>query len=964
MIIKLLKKTGIGSIFTISFFFLIPFAYAQKPYWQQQVNFNINVSLNDTKHTLDGFETITYQNNSSDTLGFIWFHLWPNAFKNDKTAFAEQTVDKLDNSVFYFSNIQDRGYINKLDFKVDGQIATLEDHPQYIDIAKLNLPNPLLPGKSISITTPFHVKLPKNFSRGGHINQSYQITQWYPKPAVYDRQGWHPMPYLDQGEFYNDFGNYEVAITLPKNYVVAATGDLQEADEKQFLLSRNKARQIEKPKQKKDIFAKKKNTVDDFPASDAATKTIHYKAGSVTDFAWFADKRFLVQHEVVTLPNNPKVDAYTFILPSKETLWKNSVSYTARALKFYSEELGDYPYASISIVCAPPQTASGGMEYPTITLINTYGKDEKDLDIVIAHEVGHNWLQGMIATNERDHAWMDEGINTYYEKKYREINYVPVAKAKKEFKGATLPDDPGELLLYSLIQERKDQPMETPSEALTRNNYAGVAYTKGALWTEKLEQTVGKEKMKQLMQAYFTQWKMKHPLPEDLKKVAETTSGQNLDELFNLIYLKGNLNNPETEKPVKVVGLIPPLDGKAKYITVGPALGYNAYDKLMIGAFIHNVGMPTNPLKFAIAPMFATGSKQVSFIGAAAYSFYTTPANAAIQKKIHSITPALTIAKFSTDEGEGDQYQKLYRGFVKVVPSIKAEFTKSSPTSNITKWIEWKSFFISEGQFDYKQRRLPQDTFQFYALKSGNINRAVHQLAFGITNKRHLYPYTAVAQLQKASDIIRATFTGNYFFNYSATQGVNIRFFAGKIFYATAKTDKLRFSNSRYHFTMYGANGDDDYTYSNPFIERNQSTEFKGKQIMIRDGGFKYRSDFSSERPGRTDNWMAALNLAFDVPNSINPLAILPIDLPLKVFTDIGTYAEVWDENNPNPKFLYSMGLQLPLLKCINIYWAIIQSKQFKAPNELNGTRWWQKNVTFSIDLQNAKPEISGINLW
>ena len=961
------KNRGTRCRYAILFCFIFlqfSLAFGQKPYWQQQVDFKINVSLNDVKHTLDGFETITYKNNSADTLSFIWFHLWPNAFKNDKTAFAEQMVEQLDNSEFYFSNSQDRGYINKLDFKVEGQVATLEDHPQYIDVAKLILPKPLLPGKSISITTPFHVKIPKNFSRGGHMDQSYQITQWYPKPAVYDRQGWHPMPYLDQGEFFNNFGNYEVAITLPKNYVAAATGDLQEESEKQFLLSRNKALQIEEPRQKKDIFAKKQNTVDNFPPSDRALKTIHYKAQSVIDFAWFADKRFIVQHDVVSLPTNPKVDAYTFILPSQQKLWKNSINFTTRALTFYSEQLGDYPYGTVSIVCAPPKTAAGGMEYPTITLINVSGADEKDLDVVIAHEVGHNWLQAILATNERNHAWMDEGMNTYLEKKYSAAFYVPVIKVKREFRGAALPDDPGELLLNSLIDTRKDQPMETSSEELTRNNYAGVAYTKGSMWMQKLEQTVGKDKMKELMQAYFSQWKMKHPEPGDFKQVAEKVSGQNLDELFNLLKTKGSLDNPQPLLPTKVVGLLAPLDGKAKYITVGPAIGYNAYDKLMIGALIHNINIPTHPFKFAVAPMYATGSKQFSFIGAASYAFYTGRKNDAVQKKIHSITPALTIAKFSTDDGDGDQYQKLYRGFFKVVPSLRAEFTKSSPTSNITRWVEWKSFFISETRFDFKQRSLPQDTFQYYAIKGNTINRAVHQLSVGIENNRHLYPYKAVGQIQKTGDLLRATFTGDYFFNYSSKQGVNIRFFTGKIFYTQSKTDKLRFGNSRYHFTMYGANGEDDYTYSNPFIERNQNTDIIGKQIMIRDGGFKYRSDFSSVRPGRTDNWLAALNLAFDVPNGINPLNVLPIDLPLKIFTDIGTYAEAWEENNPDPRFLYSMGLQLPLLKFINIYWVIIQSKQFKEPNELNGVKWWQKNLTFSIDIQNIKPELAGIKLW
>ncbi len=185
-------------------------------------------------NTLSGFEIIDYTNNSPDTLHYIWFHLWPNAYKNDRTAFSEQLLQN-GRTDFYFSNNEKRGYINQLDFKVDGITSNLEDHPQYIDVAKLILPAPLPPGKTIKITTPFHEKIPFNFSRGGYAGHTYQITQWYPKPAVYDKKGWHPMPYLDQGEFYSEFGNFNVQITVPKNYIVAATGELQNADERKWL---------------------------------------------------------------------------------------------------------------------------------------------------------------------------------------------------------------------------------------------------------------------------------------------------------------------------------------------------------------------------------------------------------------------------------------------------------------------------------------------------------------------------------------------------------------------------------------------------------------------------------------------------------------------------------------------------------------------------------------------------------
>ena len=172
---------------------------AQQPYWQQEVNYTIDVKLNDSFHTLDGFAKIQYTNNSPDTLHFIWFHIWPNAYKNDKTAFSDQLLEN-GRKDFYFSDNSQRGYINRLDFRADGATATMEDHPQHIDIVKVILPQPLAPGKRVEITTPFHVQLPHIFSRSGHIGKSYQITQWYPKPAVYDHKGWHPMPYLDQGE--------------------------------------------------------------------------------------------------------------------------------------------------------------------------------------------------------------------------------------------------------------------------------------------------------------------------------------------------------------------------------------------------------------------------------------------------------------------------------------------------------------------------------------------------------------------------------------------------------------------------------------------------------------------------------------------------------------------------------------------------------------------------------------------
>ncbi len=166
-----------------------------------------------------------YKNNSPDTLRFIWFHLWPNAYKNTETAFAKQR-ERFLNTSFIFSEEKKRGYIDSLNFTIDGIKAEWDYHKDWIDVAKVQLPKSLPPGDNITIETPFFVKLPKVFSRLGHTGKHYEITQWYPKPAVYDHKGWHPMPYLDMGEFYSEFGSFDVKITLPEKYRIMATGDL------------------------------------------------------------------------------------------------------------------------------------------------------------------------------------------------------------------------------------------------------------------------------------------------------------------------------------------------------------------------------------------------------------------------------------------------------------------------------------------------------------------------------------------------------------------------------------------------------------------------------------------------------------------------------------------------------------------------------------------------------------------
>src|SRR5665647_1110752 len=233
---RLLYKYIFKKYLLLNLGLFLPFLNAaSQDYFQQEVNYKIHVALNDKKHELNGFESVEYINNSPDTLIFLYFHLWPNAYSNNNTALARQVFNMKGRGKL-FNDEELKGYIDSLDFKADRnqvQWDLLQGSP---DICRIILNEPLNPGDTVRITTPFHVKIPKGVtSRLGHIGESYQISQWYPKPAVYDRSGWHQMPYLDQAEFYSEFGRFDVSITLPANYIVGATGKLENDEEKKWL---------------------------------------------------------------------------------------------------------------------------------------------------------------------------------------------------------------------------------------------------------------------------------------------------------------------------------------------------------------------------------------------------------------------------------------------------------------------------------------------------------------------------------------------------------------------------------------------------------------------------------------------------------------------------------------------------------------------------------------------------------
>ncbi len=497
-------------------------------YFQQQVNYTISVTLNEEQHSLKGFETIEYINNSPDTLSYIYFHLWPNAYKNHNTCLAKQFL-QLGEKDFYFSKPEERGYIDSLNFSINGVPIQFQIDNDTIDIGILYLPQPLYPKESITISTPFYVKIPSaKFSRLGHLDNAYYITQWYPKPSVYDRYGWHPMPYLHNGEFYSEFGNYDVSISVPKNFVVAATGNrLADNEETNFIKERIALTKL--------MIDGKIDSIPGFHQKIKEYKTIRFVESNIHDFAWFADKRFLILSDKIKLfESNKEVNTWLYFTPKNLPLWKNALEYINEAVLFYSYYVGDYPYNHVSAVDGST-AAGGGMEYPTITLINE-SSTPKQLEEVIVHEVGHNWFYGILGTNERDYPAMDEGLNSFYEmrylyKKYPDIRLLDILSAseKKNFFGIEKLRQKKyyEWSYLILSTHNADMPILKKATDYTEFNYGGIVYSKTALINEYLMNYFGEEEFDEAMAFYFKTFKFKHPHPNDLRILLDYFGGGN-----------------------------------------------------------------------------------------------------------------------------------------------------------------------------------------------------------------------------------------------------------------------------------------------------------------------------------------------------------------------------------------------------------------------------------------------------
>ncbi|MCF7801352.1 MAG: M1 family metallopeptidase [Candidatus Marinimicrobia bacterium] len=517
------------------------FASVVNAYWQQEVQYHIAVTLNDTSHTLTADQQLLYINHSPDTLTGIWMHLWPNAYRDDTSELARERM-KSRRTRFLKTDDDGRGWMELGEIRADGEVIDWQSKSDSKDIAWFQLNHPLAPGDSAKLDIPFEVKIPRLTSRMGHMNQHYEITQWYPKPAVYDATGWHPMSYRNWGEFYSEYGEYAVAITLPENYVVAATGVLQSLDEQAWLDSLagfgnalvDSIRNSGGKTVPDTLTALLKKSV---PASSKTTKTIIFHQDKVHDFAWFADKQFLVTRDTTHVGSNLKthtVALWNYVLPKNFSKYRHGLTYLKAAIDSSSSWFWPYPYEQCSVVDGDI-SAGGGMEYPMITVVNASGWQGM-LDLVIFHEVTHNWFYGLAGFNERRYPWLDEGFTSYAEKRYTR-NPASASMEVVDFKNKLLNlIDSGNMYdipLFEAITGNLDQIPNLTSEAFEGTNYRFMVYDKPSVGLAMLEARVGRARIDSAWHDFFREWRWKHPQPDDVRQSLETSLEMDLGWYFD-----------------------------------------------------------------------------------------------------------------------------------------------------------------------------------------------------------------------------------------------------------------------------------------------------------------------------------------------------------------------------------------------------------------------------------------------
>jgi len=480
-------------------------------YWQQRSNHTIEVELDTENNLIVGTELISYTNNSPDALSYMWFHLEQNALRDDSIrsrggrASGEEEFTGIDISAFM----------------IDGEAVQLKE---YGTVGRVDLSSPMMPGKTVKIkidwTFPFPLKggMRMGYDDSPEVGPIWELAQWVPVPCVYDDvHGWNTLPYIGSGEFYTNFGDYTVSITVPYNHLVFGSGKLTNPAE--VLTSEQQVRLKTAMKSDEVVSIRTALEVEEESSRPVTSGTLtwKFKGDDIRTFAWGSSASYLWDATSVEITSTDGSTSRVLCQAAYPTdvqdVWEDAASYVQHSIEYYSERIYPYPWPQMTVI----NGRAGGMEYPMLVYCRSGSK--KGLFSVTDHEVGHSWFPMLINNDERRHAWMDEGFNTFFDH-YSKLEFYdgdPEKYTPKLYKAA------------KFIHQHT--PINTPADHLRSRGH--LSYHKPAYGLRLLrEEIMGEERFDFAFNEYVRRWVFKSPRPADFYRTMEDASGMDLQWFF------------------------------------------------------------------------------------------------------------------------------------------------------------------------------------------------------------------------------------------------------------------------------------------------------------------------------------------------------------------------------------------------------------------------------------------------